>query len=234
MKIAILGTGVVGQTIAQKLAALGHEVLIGTRNVEQTLARTDKDSFGRPPFKDWHAENPDVRLGTHAEAAAFGELVVNATSGVATHAALELAGKGNLAGKVLLDISNPLDFSSGFPPSLSVSNTDSLAEQIQRALPDTRVVKGLNTMNAYLMVNPRLLPGEHNVFVSGNDTEAKEQVRRLLESFGWKADEVIDLGDITTARGTEQMLPIWARLYAVLPSPMFNFRIVVGSAPPAA
>jgi predicted dinucleotide-binding enzyme len=234
MKIAILGTGVVGQTIAQKLASLGHEVRIGTRSVEETLAREGKDSFGRPPFKEWHAQNQAVRLETHAQAAAFAELVVNATSGAATHAALELAGKRNLAGKVLVDISNPLDFSAGFPPSLSVSNTDSLGEQIQRALPDTRVVKTLNTMNAYLMVNPRLLPDEHNVFVSGNDGDAKARVRRLLESFGWKPGEVIDLGDITTARGTEQMLPIWARLYGVLPSPMFNFKIVVGGAHPAA
>ena len=234
MNIAVFGTGVVGQTIAHKLASLGHEVVIGTRSVEETLARSDKDNFGRPPFKDWHAQNPDVRLGTHAEAAAFAEIIVNATSGVGSLAALELAGKENLAGKVLLDISNPLDFSQGFPPSLSVCNTDSLGEQIQRALPDTRVVKTLNTMNAYLMVNPRLLPGEHNVFVSGNDADAKAQARRLLESFGWKTGEVIDLGDITTARGTEQMLPIWARLYGVLPSPMFNFKIVVGGAPPAA
>jgi 8-hydroxy-5-deazaflavin:NADPH oxidoreductase len=233
MKIAILGTGVVGQTLAHKLASLGHEVRIGTRNAEQTLARSDKDAFGRPPFRDWHAQNPGVGLTTHAEAAVFAELLVNATSGAGTPAALERAGKQNLAGKVLLDISNPLDFSGGFPPSLSVSNTDSLAEQIQRALPDTRVVKALNTMAADLMVNPRLLPGEHNVFVSGNDADAKAQVRRLLESFGWKPGEVIDLGDITTARGTEQMLPIWTRLLGVLPSPMFNFKIVVGAAPAA-
>jgi 8-hydroxy-5-deazaflavin:NADPH oxidoreductase len=234
MKIAILGTGVVGQTIAHKLASLGHEVRIGTRDVEQTLARSDKDGFGRPPFREWHAHNPGVRLQMHADVARFAELVVHATSGAGTLAVLELAGKENLAGKVLLDISNPLDFSRGFPPSLSVSNTDSLGEQIQRALPDTRVVKALNTMNADLMVNPRLLQAEHNVFVSGNDADAKAQVRRLLESFGWARGEVIDLGDITTARGTEQMLPIWARLYGVLPSPLFNFKIVVGGAPPTA
>lgn len=234
MNIAILGTGVVGQTIAQKLVSLGHDVHVGTRSIRETLARTENDNFGRPPFRDWHAENPKVKLESYAEAAAFGELVVNATSGTGTPSALELAGKANLAGKVLLDISNALDFSAGFPPSIAVANTDSVGEQIQRALPQTRVVKTLNTMNAYLMVNPRLLPGEHNVFLSGDDADAKAQVRSLLESFGWAANEVIDLGDITTARATEQLFSLWARLFGLLPTPMFNFHVVVGDAPPTA
>ena len=140
-------------------------------------------------------------------------------------AALEAAGRDNLAGKVLLDIANPLDFSQGFPPSLFVSNTDSLGEQIQAAFPELKVVKSLNTMNAFLMVDPRqLADGDHTVFVSGNDAEAKKTVTGLLESFGHT--DVIDLGDISTARGTEMLLPIWMRLYGALNNPMFNFKIV--------
>jgi len=231
MKIAILGSGVVGQIIAEKLTKLGHEVMIGTRNKEKLLDKADVDTFGRPPFKDWHKQNQAVKLGLNYEAAIFGELVVNATSGVGSLEALKMAGIENLKGKVLLDIANPLDFSQGMPPSLTICNTDSLGEQIQRKFPDIKVVKSLNTMNAYLMVNPRLLPEEQTVFLSGNDTQAKETIKKLLGSFGWKENEMIDLGDISTSRGTEQLLPIWARLYGVLNNPMFNFKIVVGQNP---
>jgi predicted dinucleotide-binding enzyme len=169
-----------------------------------------------------------IKLGTFKEAAAYGTLIVNATNGNGTLAALESAGKENLAQKVILDISNPLDFSKGMPPSLFISNTDSLAEQIQIAFPDAKVVKSLNTLNAYLMVNPGLLPGDHNVFLNGNDLEAKKQIRELLLSFGWKSDNIIDLGDITTARGTEQWLPLWSRLWMATNNPMFNLKIVFG------
>jgi len=130
----------------------------------------------------------------------------------------------------MLDISNPLDFSKGMPPSLSVCNTDSLGEQIQRTYPELKVVKTLNTMNAYIMVNPAALPSDHTVFVSGNDGSAKQQVKNILKSFGWKEKNMIDLGDITTARGTEMLLPIWVRLWGALQNPMFNFNIVTGSA----
>src|SRR4030095_4840658 len=229
MKIAVLGTGVVGQVISEKLANLGHEVMIGTRDVKNTLARAAKDNFGRPAFKDWQEQHPVVKLGTYAEAAGFGEFVVNATNGTGTLPALEEAGKKNLAGKVLLDISNPLDFSKGMPPSLFVCNTDSLAEQIQRTYPETHVVKGLNTMNAFIMVNPGLLPEDHNVFLSGNDAEAKTTVQGLLQSFGWKDKDIIDMGDISAARGIEQLLPIWVRLWGTLKNPLFNFKIVVGA-----
>jgi predicted dinucleotide-binding enzyme len=126
---------------------------------------------------------------------------------------------------VLIDIANPLDFSKGMPPTLSVCNTDSLGEQIQRAFPQVKVVKTLNTMNANLMVNPALLSGDHDVFVSGNDPAAKAQVTNFLkQQFGWKS--VIDLGDITTARGVEMTLPIWLNLFGVLQTPLFNFKIV--------
>jgi hypothetical protein len=231
MKIAVFGTGVVGQTLSEKLAELGHEVMIGTRNVEQALSRTGNDSFGRPPFAEWLKKNAGIKLGTYGDAGAFGEFIVNATNGTGTLPALEQAGKKNLSGKVMLDTANPLDFSKGMPPSLFVCNTDSLGEQIQRAYPDLKVVKGLNTMNAYLMVNPGLLPEDHHVFLNGNDAGAKSKVKEVLKSFGWKESNIIDVGDITTARGTEQLLPIWVRLWGALQNPMFNFKIVMGATP---
>jgi predicted dinucleotide-binding enzyme len=228
-KIAVLGSGVVGQTISAKLTGLGYEVMLGTRNVSSTQAKSEKDMYGRPPFNEWHKQNPQVKLGTFAEAAAFGEMVVNASNGQGSLEVLKLAGKENLAGKTLLDIANPLDFSKGMPPSLTVCNTDSLGEQIQRELPQTKVVKSLNTMNAYIMVNPDMIPGEHNVFLSGNDADAKKDVKNFLAQFGWKEKNMLDLGDITTARGTEMLLPIWVRLLNALQNPSFNFHIVVGS-----
>ncbi|MGZ4664822.1 MAG: NADPH-dependent F420 reductase [Frankiaceae bacterium] len=225
MKIAVLGTGMVGQALAGALGALGHDVNVGTRDVTATLARTKPDSMGNPPFSTWAATAPEVRLATFADATADADLVVNATNGAVSLEALNAAGAGHLAGKVLLDIANPLDFSQGFPPSLSVCNTDSLGEQIQRAFPDVKVVKALNTMNAHLMVDPKqLADGDHSVFVSGNDEGAKTVVGELLTAFGHT--DIIDLGDITTARGTEQLLPIWVRLFGAVGTPQFNFKIV--------
>jgi predicted dinucleotide-binding enzyme len=166
-----------------------------------------------------------VELGTFGEAAAHGEMVVNATAGALSLEALKQAGEENLNGKILIDISNPLDFSKGMPPTLSVSNTDSLGEQIQRRFPEARVVKTLHTMNAYLMVDPTQLAGaDHTVFVCGDDAEAKATVTELLRGFGWT--DIIDLGDITTARGTEMLLPVWLRLFGALQKPIFNFKIV--------
>jgi predicted dinucleotide-binding enzyme len=225
MQIAVLGTGMVGQALAGRLAGLGHEVTVGTRDVEATLARTGPDGMGNPPYSAWVAAHPDVNLATFDQAAAGAELIVNATSGSVSMDALEAAGRDNLAGKVLLDIANPLDFSQGLPPHLFVRDTDSLAEQIQAAFPELKVVKSLNTMNAHLMVDPRqLADGDHSVFVSGNDADAKKTVTGLLESFGHT--DVIDLGDITTARGAEMLLPIWLRLFGALNNPVFNFKIV--------
>lgn len=233
MKIAVLGTGIVGQTLAEKLAALEHDVTMGTRDVKKALATTGKDMFGRPAFGEWYSCHANIKIATFAEAAAFGEFIINATNGMGSLNALEHAGHDNMKNKILLDVSNPLDFSKGIPPSLWVSNTDSLGEQIQRAFPETKVVKSLQTMNAYLMVNPSLVPGDHTVFLSGNDAEAKLKIRGLLITFGWKDENILDLGDITTARGTEQMLPIWVRIMTVLQHPFFNFRIVVGRPPQA-
>ena len=225
MKIGIFGTGVVGQTIAAALAAKGHTVMIGTRDPKATLGRDTGNAFSSTPFKAWHAANPGIQLGTFADAARFGDALVNATSGDGALPALQAAGADALGDKIMLDISNPLDFSRGMPPSLSVCNTDSLGEQLQRAFPRLRVVKTLNTTNAMVMVNPAAVAGgDHSMFVCGNDADAKTKVKGWLgEWFGWR--DVIDLGDITTSRGTEMLLPIWVRLWGALGTPMFNFKI---------
>lgn len=231
MKIAVFGTGIVGQVISIRLAGLGHSVTIGTRDVAKTLARTGKDMYGNPPFGEWYQQNKShIRVGSYKEAASSAEIIFNCTMGQGSLDALKQA-DDNLNGKIIIDISNPLDFSKGAPPSLSPVNTDSLGELIQRTFPEAKVVKTLNTMNCFLMVNPEALPGDHNVFVSGNDAGAKSKAKKILNSFGWKDANIIDLGDITTARGTEQLLPIWIRLYTTLKNPMFNFKIVVGQAP---
>jgi predicted dinucleotide-binding enzyme len=225
MKIAVLGTGSVGRRLAGKLSELGHEVVVGTRDPQATLARTEPDAMGNPPFPVWQADHPAVRLAPFADAAAEGELIVNATGGAGALDALTRAGEANLAGKVLLDISNPLDFSRGFPPSLFVKDTDSLAEQIQRAFPAARVVKSLNTMTAAVMVDPGSVGGgDHTTFVSGDDAEAKQIVVELLGSMGHT--DVIDLGDLSSARAAEMLLPVWLRLMGALGTPFIQFKIV--------
>jgi predicted dinucleotide-binding enzyme len=225
MKIGVLGTGTVGRMLAARLSELGHEVMLGTRDPVKTLARTTPDAYGNPPLGAWLAENPRLKLGSFAEAAGHGELLVNATQGSASLEALEKAGEARLKGKVLIDVSNPLDFSRGMPPTLFVKDSDSLAEQIQRAFPNAKVVKTLNTMTAALMIEPgRLAGGDHSVFLSGNDAQAKKTVRELLASLGWK--DIIDLGDIGTARGPEMLLGAWLRLYGVLDTPLFNLKVV--------
>ena len=229
MKIAIIGTGIVGKTIASKLVELNHDVMMGTRNVSDKLASTATDNYGNPPFGEWIKTNSKVKLGSFAEAAAFGELVVNATNGSNSITALILAGTKNLAGKVLIDISNPLDFSNGMPPSLlpGLNNTNSLAEEIQKTFPDTMVIKTLNTMWCGLMVNPNLVGnGDHINFISGNNSEAKNKVIKLLNQFGWLDKNIFDIGDITGARATESLLPIWLKVMGVTKNGAFNFRLV--------
>jgi predicted dinucleotide-binding enzyme len=225
MRIAVLGTGMVGRAFAVRLTELGHEVSIGTRDLAATMARAETDQMGNAPFPQWAAEHPEVTPATFADAAESAELILNASAGSASIAVLEAAGDANLAGKIIVDISNPLDHSAGMPPTLFVKDTDSLAEQIQRAFPAAKVVKTLNTMNASLMVEPRqLADGDFSTFVSGNDADAKSTVTALLESLGHT--DVIDLGDISTARGAEMILPIWLRLWGALGTPTFNFKIV--------
>ncbi|MEI8046607.1 MAG: NAD(P)-binding domain-containing protein [Bacteroidota bacterium] len=211
--IAILGTGMVGDTIGTKLVSLGHNVMMGSRSADNEKALA------------WAEKNGELASqGTFADAAAFGELVFNCTSGKVSLEALQLAGRENLQGKILVDVANPLDFSKGMPPSLTICNTDSLGEVIQRQFADVKVVKALNTLNCQLMVSPGLLKDAGNIFICGNDAAAKSEVDSLLRSFGW--EKVIDLGDISAARGTEQLLPVWVRLMGIMGTPMFNFSIV--------
>lgn len=222
MKVAVLGTGMVGQAIAGRLAELGHDVTVGTRDVEVSLARVDPE--GGPAFGSWAATHPEVGVAPLEQAASGAELVVNATSGQVSIDALRRVGVAALAGTVLMDLSNPLDFSQGFPPTLFVKDTDSLGEQIQAAFPATRVVKTLNTLTAELMVRPAQLPEAHSVFVGGNDPAAKELVADLLRSMGHT--DVIDLGDITSSRGAEMFLPLWLRMMQSLGTAMFNVKVV--------
>ena len=214
----MLGTGIVGRTLSGALAGRGHDVVVGTRDVDVTATK--------PEVAEWMAAHPGVRLVAMAETAAHGEVVVNATSGEGTLAAVGAA--GDVAGKVVADVSNALDFSAGFPPTLSVANTDSIGEQLQRAFPAARVVKTLNTMNASVMADPSLVPGEHHVFVAGDDAEAKAVVTGLLTDLGWPATSVLDLGGIRAARSTEMYLPLWLSLMGVVGSPAFNIRVVRG------
>ncbi len=219
MKITILGTGGVGQAFATRLTGLGHEVCLGTRQVSATQTK----------LADFFKSNPKVALKTFYEAAAFGELVINVSKGMNALDVIKLAGPNNLKGKVLIDITNPLDFSKGMPPSLipELSNTNSLGEEIQKMLPETKVVKTLNTMWNGLMLNPAMINnGDHVNYICGNDAEAKTKVKELLKTFGWKEECLLDLGDITAARATEATLPIWLRVYGAKQSGAFNFRIV--------
>jgi predicted dinucleotide-binding enzyme len=224
MKITVLGSGFAGRTLAGGLADLGHDVTIGTRDVQVTLDRTDPDRMGNLAYAVWARDFPDISLAPFADAASDADLFVNATAGAGSIAALAEAGKANLAGKVLLDVSNPLEFSQGFPPNLFVNDTDSLGEQIQRAFPDTHVVKALNTMVGDVMTTPKsVAEGDHSVFISGDDPAAKRVITELLTSFGWI--DIIDLGGIQTARATEMMVKIRLLVMTSLGTPIFNFKI---------
>lgn len=214
MEIAVLGTGMVGRSLAARFAELGHEVTVGTRDPATTSVK--------PECAAWAVENPAVRLAPFADAAATADVVVNATSGTVT---LEVLGQaGDLSGKVLLDVSNGLDFSRGFPPLITAPQDDSIAEQVQRAFPAARVVKSLNTMTAELMAHPDRLPDPGTVFVSGDDADAKATVTYLLSELGHT--DVLDLGDVSTARGVEWLMPAWLRLMGAVGSPMFNWKVV--------
>lgn len=224
MNITVLGTGLVGRLLAGTLDNLGHDVVIGTRDPEATLARTESGTTGdvdTPPYQVWQETHPQVRLAEFADAGAHGELIVNATQGAVSLDALALVGADNLAGKVLLDLALPLDFSAGFPPMLTVANTDSLGEQIQRAYPDTRVVKSLSSVFCQVMVEPTRVPGEHNIFVAGQDGDAKQTVRAILRELGWADSAVIDLGGISGARAVE----MYSRLYFTLVDALDTFEL---------
>ena len=214
MKIGVLGTGMVGNALATKFAGIGHEVKMGARDAKNEKAAAWAASAGAK-----------ASPGTFADAATFGEIVLNCTSGAGSLDALKAAGAANLRGKVLVDVANPLDFSRGMPPSLFTGANDSLGERIQAAFPDARVVKALNTVNASVMVDPKRVPGVSDVFVCGNDAAAKAEVTRILkEWFGWPV--VVDLGDITAARATEAYLLLWLRLWGAFQTAELNVHVV--------
>jgi len=225
MKISILGTGNVGQTIASKMITLGHEVFMGSRDAQQARTRTQSNPMSGTSFAEWLKTYSAVSLVDYKDLPADSDIYINCTQGEGSVAALEAAGKEKLNGKIILDIANPLDFSKGMPPTLFISNTDSLGEKLQREFPESKIVKGLNTMNCNIMVNPSMVPGDHNVFLSGNDEQAKKEITSLLVTIGWQSNNIIDLGDISTSRGTEMILPIWLRLWGALGTADFNFHI---------
>jgi len=219
MRIAVLGTGMVGNAIASKLVRIGHRVMVGSRTADSDAGQEWLRSAGG-----------QARIGDFAAAAAFGEIVLDCTNGAHSLTALRQAGAANLRGKILIQVGNPLDTSSGLPPSLTVCNTDSLGEQVQREFPETRVVKALNTVNCDVMVDPGRVPGDHDLFICGNDATAKREViDRLCEWFGWKPGNIVDLGDISNSRGTEMFLALWVRLWGVLGTPHFNIHVVRGT-----
>jgi predicted dinucleotide-binding enzyme len=229
MNIAVLGTGSVGQTLSAKLVELGHKVVMGTRNVTEAKSRNTKDGYGNPGIGEWITNNPGVKLSTFADAIAFGQMIINATQGGKSIEALKAGNPGHLDGKIIVDIANPLDFSKGMPPVLmpELCNTTSLGEEIQKVFAKSHVVKTLNTMWCGLMVNPAMVgSGDHNNFLCGNNSDAKLEVRKLLSQFGWKEEKLIDLGDITSSRGTEMILPVWLRIMSVKHNGAFNFKVV--------
>jgi predicted dinucleotide-binding enzyme len=211
VRLGVLGTGTVGATIGTKLVELGHEVKMGSRQAGNEKATAWVEAAGGGASE-----------GSFADAASFGEIVFNCTAGEHSLAVLEATGRENLAGKILVDVANPLDFSRGMPPGLSVCNTDSLGEQIQRAFPDVKVVKTLNTMSASVMTEP--LGGE--VFLCGDDAGAKREVAELLGRFGWPPEHVLDLGGIASARGPEMYVQLWVSLYGTLGTGEFNIAVV--------
>ena len=212
MRIAVIGTGHAGRTLAKGFQRTGHDVVVGTRDPDSTRAR-----------EEWLGL--DVPLAALGMVAADADLVVNVTNGQASLAALGEVGSDHLAGKVILDVANPLDFSEGFPPTLTVKDTDSLAEQIQRAFPEARVVKSLNTVTAAVMVDPSTVgDGDTTVFVAGDDEEGRQQVSELLRELGWL--DIVELDGLQNARGLEMWLPLWVRLMGALGTGQFNIKLV--------
>ena len=209
MRIAILGTGAVGRALAGAFRAAGHDVTIGTRDPDQTRTRDE-----------W--ADSDLPLTAYADLDA--EVFVNSTNGAGSQPAIAAVNADARSGKVIIDASNPLDFGGGFPPSLFVGNTDSLSEQLQRAFPESRVVKMFNTMANEVMVNPQGLAGDSTIFVAGDDEDAREVAAGLARDLGWR--DVFDLGDLTAARGLEAYVTLWVRLYSRIGDPHFNIKVV--------
>lgn len=214
MKVGILGSGDVGQALGRGLARHGHDVMIGTREpASDKLAKWKKEVGAKG------------HVGTFAEAASFGELVILALHGAGTEPALDLAGPARFAGKLVIDATNPLDFSRGMPPGLLFGTTDSLGERVQRKLPKAKVVKCFNTVSNTQMIDPKFTHGAPPMLICGNDAEAKKQVERLLKEVGWSG--AVDVGGIDGARWLEALVPLWVRIGAVSGGWTHAFQAVV-------
>lgn len=224
MKIAILGTGMVGQNLAQSLFAKGHQIMIGTRDAAKALSSSELSQYGMPAFGTWIKSHPQLQVGSFAEAISFGEIIINATNGIVSLDALKQGHADAAGNKILLDVANKLQPVPGKMAKSLANDDTSLGEEIQAAFPNLRVVKTLSTMNTYVMTNPASIHEDTTVFIAGNDVAAKEEARKLIQDFGWK--DIIDLGDITGARGPEMMMPLWLRLWGVIGNKPFNFKVV--------
>jgi predicted dinucleotide-binding enzyme len=205
MNIAVMGTGGVGQTLAAKLSESGHSVVIGTRNVAETMARQKRDRQEERP-SSWHAGHPKIKLTTFAEASAFAEVIIFATFGSVVTKVIDMAGKDSFKGKVVVDATNPLDFSQGAPPKFAVTLGNSLGEQVQRHIPDAKVVKAFSTIGAHIMISPKREEGMPSFFVAGND-EAKKVVAEIIKPWGW--GEPVDFGDIAASYWLEANAMMW-------------------------
>ncbi len=194
MKLGIIGSGTVGQQLGLGFIRLGNDVKIGTRDTAK--------------LNDWIKQaGTKSSAGSFEDAAKFGELVILATNWEGTFNAVNLAGKENLSGKIIIDVTNPLDFSQGPPPKIAVSPGNSGGEQIQKMLPDSKVVKAFNTVSAYIMISPKRESGEPDMFIAGNDEHAKKVVTTLAENLGWNS--VIDMGDISQSYWLEALAMVW-------------------------
>ena len=212
-KIGVLGTGMVGNAIGSKLIQLGYDVKMGSRTPNNEKA------------SEWVRKNGSkASQGTFEDAAKFGDIIFLCVKGEAALDVLRMAKEENLNGKTIVDVTNPVDFSKGMPPSLFVCNTDSLGERLQRAFPNVNFVKTLDVVNCEVQVDPKKSGDDPTMFMCGNNTKAKVEVKEILKQFGWK--DIIDLGDISAARGSEMMTPIWLRIWSAFQNSHFAFKIV--------
>lgn len=222
-KIAVLGSKMVGQALSEKLVEVGHSVVIGTRNPEKTKASTETSQLDPVSFSEWYKNHSTIEVATFADATKSADIIINATGGVHTMSALGLAGAENIGDKVLINVALPLDMSQGFPPTLLMANTDSLGETIQREFPQAKVVETLNTVFKEQMVEPAIY-GETTMFISGEDEAAKNLViTEILQKFGWAESQILDLGGIVNARGTEMSMRLYFQLAAKLGTFEFSF-----------
>lgn len=226
MKISVLGTGMVGRSLAAKLAQIGKSVSMGTRDVEATLAVRDNDYLGNPPFHEWHQAHLDIPLKTFNQSAQDADLIFLATSGSVSKQVLSSIDAQHLDGKVIVDVSNFLTMEENSEaPILGTSHSQSLAEELQQAFPTSHIVKTLNHVDHSVMVNPGLLKGNHNLFISGENEQAKESVKHILQAFNWSPEQIIDLGGIIWSRALESYLLLWVRIYQLKGTGKFNFEL---------